>query len=86
MKMSTELQDCKGILKDECGICPKCKDHTPCGCEYNGMEKLNKDIKAKIRYRDLIKKIKGLEEDREKLLKELSQSLDKIIELADRIK
>jgi hypothetical protein len=27
------LDDCKGILQDEMGICSKCRDHKPCGCE-----------------------------------------------------
>jgi len=29
------LDDCKGILQDEMGFCPKCKDHKPCGCEMD---------------------------------------------------
>ena len=31
--MCTSLDDAKGILSDECGICPNCHDHKPCGCE-----------------------------------------------------
>jgi hypothetical protein len=31
--MCTSLDDAKGILSDECGICPTCHDHKPCGCE-----------------------------------------------------
>ena len=31
--MCTSLDDAKGILADECGICLRCHDHKPCGCE-----------------------------------------------------
>jgi hypothetical protein len=29
------MDDAKGILQDEMGICPNCHDHTPCGCELD---------------------------------------------------
>ncbi len=36
--MCTSLDDAKGILSDECGICPQCHDHKPCGCELDDEE------------------------------------------------
>lgn len=33
--MSTSIDEAKQILQDEMGFCPKCHDHTPCGCEID---------------------------------------------------
>jgi hypothetical protein len=46
--MSTSLDEAKGILEDECGICPKCHDHKPCGCVMSMGDHLRKHIHAKI--------------------------------------
>jgi len=49
--MSMTDNDAKGILEDEMGICPKCHDHKPCGCEVEefDLEPVNDLLKNSIK-------------------------------------
>ena len=37
--MSMNMNDVKGIMQDEMGICLHCHDHLPCGCDPDVDEK-----------------------------------------------
>lgn len=47
--MSTSMDEAKKILEEEMGICPKCHDHKPCGCEDYDLEPVNDLLKTSIK-------------------------------------